>query len=207
MLADIGEGEVGIVLKNGKLEQVLAPGSRKLFWNALATIELRKPPLDGALEVDASVACRLRQLSALSKLAIVADVPEESAGLLFIDGTLAHVAAGRPCLLNFQKNVAVDVVDLRVQTIEVSGRAVDPRQGQPAREPPPAPASPTRWRAHQVAKVGDFVYRELQYGLRKVVAARTLDELLGDKASLDADIFAYGAASWPASAWKCWASA
>jgi len=42
-----------------------------------------------------------------------------------------------------------------------------------------------------VAKFGDHLYRELQYGLRKVVASRTLDELLGDKASLDADIFAY----------------
>src|SRR5690606_39962961 len=35
------------------------------------------------------------------------------------------------------------------------------------------------------------IYRELQYGLRKAVAARTLDELLGDKATLDAEIFAY----------------
>jgi regulator of protease activity HflC (stomatin/prohibitin superfamily) len=31
----------------------------------------------------------------------------------------------------------------------------------------------------------------LQYGLRKAVAAKTLDELLRDKASLDGDIFAY----------------
>src|SRR3546814_11157258 len=43
----------------------------------------------------------------------------------------------------------------------------------------------------RVAKYGDYVYRELQYGLRKAVAAKTLDELLGDKATLDADIFAY----------------
>jgi len=31
----------------------------------------------------------------------------------------------------------------------------------------------------------------LQYGLRKAVSAKTLDELLGDKASLDGDIFGY----------------
>jgi regulator of protease activity HflC (stomatin/prohibitin superfamily) len=43
----------------------------------------------------------------------------------------------------------------------------------------------------KVAKYSDFVYRELQYGLRKAISAKTLDELLGDKASLDADIFAY----------------
>ena len=34
----------------------------------------------------------------------------------------------------------------------------------------------------KVAKFGDYVYRELQFGLRKAIAAKTLDELLGDKA-------------------------
>src|SRR5690348_3827713 len=43
----------------------------------------------------------------------------------------------------------------------------------------------------RVAKYADHVYRELQFGLRKSVASKTLDELLGDKASLDGDIFAY----------------
>ena len=43
----------------------------------------------------------------------------------------------------------------------------------------------------RVAKFGEYFYRELQFGLRKAVAAKTLDELLGDKASLDEDIAAY----------------
>ena len=43
----------------------------------------------------------------------------------------------------------------------------------------------------KVAKFGDHLYRELQYGLRKAVSAKTLDELLGDKPSLDTDIFGY----------------
>jgi regulator of protease activity HflC (stomatin/prohibitin superfamily) len=48
------------------------------------------------------------------------------------------------------------------------------------------------WSARtKVAKYGDYVYRELQFGLRKAVSAKTLDELLGDKASLDADIFGH----------------
>jgi regulator of protease activity HflC (stomatin/prohibitin superfamily) len=43
----------------------------------------------------------------------------------------------------------------------------------------------------KVAKYADYLYRELQFGLRKAISAKTLDELLGDKASLDADIFGY----------------
>jgi regulator of protease activity HflC (stomatin/prohibitin superfamily) len=42
----------------------------------------------------------------------------------------------------------------------------------------------------RVAKYVDQLYRELQYGLRKAVSSRTLDELLGDKTGLDAEIFA-----------------
>jgi regulator of protease activity HflC (stomatin/prohibitin superfamily) len=64
-----------------------------------------------------------------------------------------------------------DKVSLRVN-LAASIRVVD------------AVASRTR-----VAKFADQVYRELQYGLRKAVSAKTLDELLGDKASLDGDIF------------------
>jgi hypothetical protein len=32
VLADIGVDEVGLVSQNGKLEDVLAPGMRKLYW-------------------------------------------------------------------------------------------------------------------------------------------------------------------------------
>ena len=32
LLADIGTQEIGLVLKNGKVEDVLAPGTRKLYW-------------------------------------------------------------------------------------------------------------------------------------------------------------------------------
>lgn len=194
VLADIGEDEVGIVLRDGKLEQVLAPGSRKLFWTALARIELRRIALDGSLEVEAAVARRLRQLGALSRLAVVADVPAESAGLLFIDGRLVRtLEAGAYAFWNFQKNVVVDIVDLRVQSVEVSGQELLTRDKVSLRVNLAASTRVTDVVAARtkVAKIGDFVYRELQYGLRKVVAARTLDELLGDKASLDADIFAY----------------
>ena len=194
VLADIGENEVGIVLKDGRLEQVLAPGSRKLFWKALAAVEVRKLALDGSLEVEAAVARRLRQLGALSKLAVVADVPAEFAGLVFVDGRLERVLApGSTAFWNFQKNVVVDVVDLRVQSLEVSGQELLTRDKVSLRVNLAASTRVTDVVAARtkVAKIGDFVYRELQYGLRKVVAARTLDELLGDKASLDADIFAY----------------
>src|SRR3546814_1388509 len=38
VLADIGMDEVGLVSKNGKLEDVLPPGLRKLYWRGLVQV-------------------------------------------------------------------------------------------------------------------------------------------------------------------------
>ena len=194
VLADIGTGEVGLVLKNGKLEDVLAPGTRRLYWRGLVSVEVQRLALADGLALPREVFARLRQLGTLSKVAVAAEVPVESIGLLLVDGTLARtLAPGAYAFWNFQKNVAVEVIDLRVQAVEVSGQELLTRDKVSLRvnlaaslRVVDAVAARTK-----VAKYGDAVYRELQYGLRKAVSAKTLDELLGDKASLDADIFAY----------------
>jgi regulator of protease activity HflC (stomatin/prohibitin superfamily) len=182
------------VSKNGKLEDVLAPGSRRLYWRGLVRVEVERVSLADGLAVRGDVAQRLRQLGTLAKLSVVAEVPAESAGLVFVDGKLARTLdAGSYAFWNFRRNVAVDVIDLRVQSLEVSGQELLTRDKVSLRVNLAASIRVTDAVAARmkVAKFGDYVYRELQFGLRKVVAARTLDELLGDKASLDADIFGY----------------
>jgi regulator of protease activity HflC (stomatin/prohibitin superfamily) len=194
LVADVGVDQVGLVLKHGKLEDVLAPGTRKLYWKELVPVELRLSSLAGSLEMPADVASRLRQLGVLSKVAVALDVPSESAGLLFVDGKLVRtLAPGAYAFWNFRKNVAAEVIDLRVQSLEVSGQELLTRDKVSLRVNLAASlrvTDPVAART-KVAKYGDYVYRELQYGLCKAVSAKTLDELLGDKASLDADIFAY----------------
>jgi regulator of protease activity HflC (stomatin/prohibitin superfamily) len=194
LVADVGTDQVGLVLKNGKLEDVLAPGTRKLYWHALVQIEVQLVSIADSLALDADVVARLRQLGVLAKVAVAVDVPVESAGLLFVDGKLVRtLAPGAYAFWNFRKNVAAEVIDMRVQSMEVSGQELLTRDKVSLRVNLAASlrvVDPVTART-KVAKYGDYLYRELQYGLRKVVSAKTLDELLGDKASLDADIFAY----------------
>lgn len=194
VLADIGTGEVGLVAKNGKLEDVLAPGSRKLYWKGAVAVSVEQLPLGESLEVPAAVAKRLRQLGVLERVAVAVTVPVESAGLLFIDGKLARsLPPGAYAFWNFQKNVAAEVIELRVQSVEVSGQELLTRDKVSLRVNLAASmrvTDPVAART-KVAKYGDYLYRELQYGLRKAVSAKTLDELLGDKASLDGDIYGY----------------
>lgn len=192
--ADISADQVGLVLKNGKLEDVLAPGARRLYWRGLVRVEMQRVALTEGLEVRADVASRLRQIGLLSKVAVAVEVPVESAGLVFVDGKLARtLAPGAYAFWNFQKNVAAEVIELRVQSVEVSGQELLTRDKVSLRVNLAASmrvTDPVAART-KVAKFGDHLYRELQYGLRKAVSAKTLDELLGDKASLDADIFGY----------------
>ena len=194
VLADIGVSEVGLVAQNGKLADVLAPGTRKLYWRAATKIEVECVAFDSDLAVTSAVAQRLRQLGTLSRYAVVVDVPAEHAGLVFIDGKLARtLAPGAYAFWNFAKNVVAEVIDLRVQSVEVSGQEMLTRDKVSLRVNLAASFRVTDAVAvrTRVAKFADYFYRELQFGLRKVVAAKTLDELLGDKASLDGDIFAY----------------
>ena len=194
VLANLGMQEVGLVLKNGKLEDVLAPGTRKLYWKGLVPVAVQAVSLAGGLDVQADVVKRLRQLGVLEKVAVSLLVPAESAGLVFVDGKLAAtLAPGAYAFWNFQKNVSAEVIELRVQSVEVSGQELLTRDKVSLRVNLAASmrvTDPVAART-RVAKYGDYLYRQLQYGLRKAVSAKTLDELLGDKASLDADIFGY----------------
>lgn len=194
LIADVGTDQVGLVLKNGKLEDVLVPGTRKLYWKDLVQVGVCLVSMTESLDVEPAVAARLRQLGVLAKVAVAVDVPAESAGLLFIDGKLVRMLSpGAHAFWNFRKNVSAEVIELRVQSMEVSGQELLTRDKVSLRVNLAASlrvTDPVAART-KVAKYGDYLYRELQYGLRKAVSAKTLDELLGDKASLDADIYAY----------------
>lgn len=194
MLADVGEREVGLVSFDGKFADVLAPGTRKLYWKDAVSVSVQTLSLDDGIEVPAKVASALRLLGLLGRAAVSATVPSESVGLLFVDGKLVRsLEPGAYAFWKFEDNVQTEVIDLRVQSLEVSGQELLTKDKVTLRvnlsasmRVTDAVAARTR-----VAKYLDYLYRELQFGLRKAVSSKTLDALLGDKASLDSDIFAY----------------
>jgi len=194
LLADIGADEVGLLSKNGKLEDVLPPGSRKLYWKGPVAVDVQRLQLGENLEVEPAVVKRLRQARALECHTVSTTVPTESAGLLFVDGKLVRVLQpGAYAFWNFQRNVGVELVELRLQSLEVSGQELLTRDKVSLRVNLSATIrviDPVAART-KVAKYVDHLYRELQFGLRRSVGMKTLDELLADKAAMDGDIFAY----------------
>ncbi len=115
-------------------------------------------------------------------------VPEHGAGILWIDGKVERLLSpGSYAFWKFNRNVSVELVDLRLQALEVTGQEILTRDKVALR----LNLSAT-WRYtdvllafKQLQKPAEHLYRELQFGLRAAVGTRTLDELLENKSVID----------------------
>lgn len=192
---ELGEHEVGLRSENGVLVELLPPGTRRLYWKGLVDVRVEVVDIAASAEVPAAVTARLvqtqlRQRGAVAGLAGVlqVQVPEHGAGLLWVDGKVARLlAAGSYAFWKFNRHVAVELVDLRLQAMEVTGQEILTRDKVALR----LNLSAT-WRFTdvlaaytQLAKPADHLYRELQFGLRAAVGTRSLDELLENKTVID----------------------
>ena len=195
-IVELTDNEVGLVYKNGKLSSVLAPGKRQLYWKGPIEVKVEKVDLSADLEVPERVAKLLARAKAplaaqASEAVIAVEVPDTSGALLIVDGQLAKVLEpGLHVFWKFQRSVKVDIMDRRVQALEVSGQDILTRDKVSLRVNLTA-----LWQLLDfvTARAGlqnfvEFVYKELQFALREAIGGRTLDELLGAKGDLDREI-------------------
>lgn len=192
--ADLGNEEVGLVYLNGKLTDILAPDTRALYWKGATDVRVEKIDIseDFALspklarQIGEAESSRLR--TAVKTAVAGALVPEKSVGLLFVDQELVGtLKSGRHAFWRFNRIVSVDTIDLRVQTMEVSGQEILTKDKVSLRINLSATyqVSDAVKARTSVKDYADFVYRELQFALRQAVGTRTLDTLLADKSVLD----------------------
>jgi regulator of protease activity HflC (stomatin/prohibitin superfamily) len=191
---ELTETQVGMRSENGALVEVLAPATRRLYWKGLVDVRVEVIDIAESADVPAAVVARLVQTQlrhrAVAGLAGVlqVQVPEHGAGILWIDGEVERLLKpGSYAFWKFNRNVAVEAVDLRLQVLEVAGQEILTRDKVGLR----LNLSAT-WRFTdvlkaytQLAKPAEHLYRELQFGLRAAVGTRTLDELLENKAVID----------------------
>ncbi len=128
-----------------------------------------------------------------------------------MDGKVERLlTAGTYAFWKYGRTVAVEMVDLRLQAVEVSGQDIMTRDKVSLRLNLCATYRYTDvLRAFaQLQKPADHLYRELQFALRAAVGTRTLDELLENKTVIDDVVTAHMAAKlvalWHGS-WKAWA--
>jgi regulator of protease activity HflC (stomatin/prohibitin superfamily) len=191
---ELNESQVGLRTENGALVEVLAPATRRLYWKGLVDVQVEVIDIAASAEVPATTVSRLvltqlrqRAVAGLAGVLQV-QVPEHGAGILWIDGKVERLLApGSYAFWKFNRNVSVELVDLRLQALEVTGQEILTRDKVALR----LNLSAT-WRYADVlkaykelAKPADHLYRELQFGLRAAVGTRTLDELLENKSVID----------------------
>jgi regulator of protease activity HflC (stomatin/prohibitin superfamily) len=115
-------------------------------------------------------------------------VPQHHVGLLFVDGKVHQMLQpGLHAFWKFNRDLRVELVDLRMQPLEVAGQEILTKDKVALRINLNAGVRFVDVLAAfaQQAKPLDYLYRELQFGLRAAVGTRTLDELLEDKGSID----------------------
>jgi regulator of protease activity HflC (stomatin/prohibitin superfamily) len=191
---ELTETQVGLRTENGALAEVLAPSTRRLYWKGLVDVKVEVLDIGMSAELPTALASRLvqtqlrqRGVAGLTGVLQV-QVPEHGAGLLWVDGKVERLLTpGSYAFWKFNRNVSVDLVDLRLQALEVTGQEILTRDKVALR----LNLSAT-WRftdvlkAHkELAKPADHLYRELQFGLRAAVGTRSLDELLENKTVID----------------------
>jgi regulator of protease activity HflC (stomatin/prohibitin superfamily) len=195
---ELGEQDVGLVYKNGRLSTVLAPGTRQLYWKG--PVEVRVDVL--SIAQDYAVARELVRMlararagelaQAVSNAVVSAEVAEKFMGLLFVDGELVKtLGPGLYAYWKFNRAIKVEQVDTRLQDMEVNGQEILTRDKVSLRVNLSAQYRVADLVAARkgLADVTGYLYRALQFSARQAIGTRTLDTLLGEKGELDRVIF------------------
>ncbi len=195
-LIELGPTEVGLRFENGVLAEVLAPNTRRLYFKGYLEQAFERVDIATDFTVDAKLVPQLITLTANGFKAKVAgadgvygvQVPQFNVAALYVDGKLAYLLEpGLRAFYRFGRDMRVEFVDLRLQVIEVAGQEILTKDKVPLRVNLNA-----GYRVTDVlvafgkqAKPVDYLYKELQFGLRAAVGTRTLDELLENKGQID----------------------
>jgi regulator of protease activity HflC (stomatin/prohibitin superfamily) len=194
-VVELGPTEVGLRFENGVLAEVLAPNTRRLYWKGYVDVRFERIDIATDFAVEPKLVPQLVTLGATGFKAKVTgadvfgvQVPQFNVGVVYVDGKLhAVLEPGLTAFWRFGRDMRVDFVDLRLQVLEVAGQEILTKDKVPLRVNLNA-----GYRVTDVltafgkqAKPVDYLYKELQFGLRAAVGTRTLDELLENKGLID----------------------
>jgi len=190
--------DVAVIFKNGHFAEVIGPDKRELFWKGVVDVTAQVINITDTFDVDPRVAKALivefkgTRVALDDKAVFIREVPDGHVGLLHVDGELVRqLAPGLHVFWKFNRGIAVALVDLRVRALEVGGQEILTKDKVALRINLTANYQFTD--ALQAAKAAkdplDFLYKELQFGLRAAVGTRTLDALLEDKGAVDQEVF------------------
>jgi len=196
-VVETNANQVAVFYHNKRLTAVLAPNERALYWKGVVGTVVERYDLDDGLTIDKQANRQLfervdaRTNAILARAVFTSRIETGHVGLLYIDGEyVSSLPAGVHAFWRFDREFKVEVVDLRVQTLEVQGQEILTRDKVALRINVTATYQFTDAAKAVQALKGplDQLYKELQFGLRAAVGTRVLDSLLEDKTVIDREV-------------------
>jgi regulator of protease activity HflC (stomatin/prohibitin superfamily) len=186
-IVETNDAEVAVVFLDGKFALTVAPGKRMLFWRGPLEVTARVIRVKEQAEVPTELLDALVRLGSGAPVTY-ATVDEGHTGLLFIQNRVVRVLGpGFYGFWNAAGNPRVEVVDLRLQTLEIPGQEILTGDKVSIRV--------NVWAEYQVEdavkakeSVKDYakhLYRTVQRGVRQVLGRRTLEGILAEKSGID----------------------
>ena len=185
-------GELAVVSFDGRPVHLVGPWTTRVFWKVATRIDVER------IDVASNPKVEPRHLAMVSRerntYLTEPVIENHEAGLLFIEGRFVErLAPGRHSYWTVDRKVEVKRLDLRPQAVEITAQEMLTKDRISLRVTLAALrriVDPVQV-ATTVADVDGWVYRLVQFAIREAVAARTLDEVLSAKGTLDAELRAY----------------
>ena len=191
-LVQTGPTEVALVNFDGQFKALVRAGSNVAYWSLITEVTVERVDTAANLHIERRLLDRMGSETTASRISELVE-PHETA-LLIVDGQIVErLPPGRHAFWNVARTVRVVRVDLRPTILEVTAqeiltkdrigirvtltafyRVIDPELSVTA-----------------VSDLPNALYRLVQFAIREAVAARTLDEILAARDSIDTDIRAY----------------
>ncbi len=194
---DLNDSEVGVIYRDQKISDILPPGNLLVGWRGAEDVRVDIVDITKSFEIKDELVALLGRGVKIGTSRQVAnainyvEVPDEHVGLLQVNGKLERVLNTGPyAFWRYNRSVVVKLLDLRVQTIDVSGQEILTKDRVSLRINLSASYNITgpETVALKLKDYSSFLYLELQLRLREAVGTKLLDELLADKGALNSVI-------------------
>jgi len=199
-VVETGDTQAGFLYVDDKLTDLIQPASRRIFWRGVHDVRVELQDIEEEFEIPREKVPLLGHLRSpqsrgrLVESVQAAEVADNHVGLLSVNGKLESVLGpGSHAFWKLNRSVIVRLLDCRLQSMEVSGQEILTKDKVSLRI---NLAATYRVAAPEVtcttlSDFAEFLYKELQFGLREAVGTEPLDELLSNKDVLNAMVESY----------------
>ncbi|HRD76166.1 MAG TPA: slipin family protein, partial [Hyphomicrobiaceae bacterium] len=187
-----GPTQVGLIALDGQLSTLMTPNSIRAFWTSVTevTVDL----VDAARELRMTKPYQDRLAGWRTPLIVEAMVEPNERALLIVDGRLEEqLAPGRHVFWQVGRTIRVQKFDMRPQALEVTAQEILTKDRIGIRVTLTAffQVADAEKAMMATGDLGQTIYKHVQFAIREAVAARTLDEILAARDTLDKEVRAY----------------